>query len=152
MFYVKASGGSKRFSEYVKAIHKLYPVKSFYSNFGFIVLLLWSCLFCAIHLFGFSVDELMGHLHIFCPFKALTGILCPGCGMTRAFLALTEFDFVGAFHFNPFSLPLLVFFVFSAFDVKLPVSKRINDYLPTLILLIIVVWWFWTRFVPGIFI
>jgi len=152
MFYVEANGGSKRFSECVKAIRGLYLAKSFYSNFGFIVLLLWSCLFCAVRLFGFSVDELMGHVHVFCPFKALTGIPCPGCGMTRAFLALAEFDFVGASHLNPFSLPLFAFFVFSALNATPLIPQRINDYLPTFILLVIVFWWSWARLVPGVFI
>ncbi len=128
----------------------LYVIKSSYLNLGSVVLLLWSCVFSAVHLFGVSINELMGHLHIFCPFKALTEIQCPGCGMTRAFLALTEFDFVGAFHFNPFSLPLFMFFVLSACDVRPLIPQRINDYLPIFILLVIVAWWFWARLVPGI--
>lgn len=31
-----------------------------------------------------------------CPFRGLTGIPCPGCGTTRAALALAQFDFLGA--------------------------------------------------------
>ena len=41
-----------------------------------------------------------------CPFKALTGLPCPGCGMTHAFLALGSLDFAGAYAQNPLVFPL----------------------------------------------
>lgn len=37
-----------------------------------------------------------------CPFKMLTGIDCPGCGGTRAFIALLHGDIIASFKFNPF--------------------------------------------------
>lgn len=43
---------------------------------------------------------------ILCPFRALTGLLCPGCGMTRAFCALGHGELGRAIHFNALS-PLL---------------------------------------------
>lgn len=44
-----------------------------------------------------------------CILKNLTGMPCPGCGMTRAGIALLHFDFVGAFNYNPmiFLLPII---------------------------------------------
>lgn len=36
-----------------------------------------------------------------CPIKFLTGISCPGCGMTRAVLAAFRLQFREAFHFHP---------------------------------------------------
>lgn len=49
--------------------------------------------------------------HIGCPIKYLTGISCPGCGMTRAMLSAIQLDFHKAFYFHPmwWSLPLLAF-------------------------------------------
>jgi hypothetical protein len=41
-----------------------------------------------------------------CPFRALTGLRCPGCGMTHAFLALGRLDFAGAYAQNPLVFPL----------------------------------------------
>ncbi len=43
-----------------------------------------------------------------CPLKFVTGISCPGCGMTRAYLSLLHGDVKGAFFYHPlfFVLPL----------------------------------------------
>jgi len=41
-----------------------------------------------------------------CPFHVITGMACPGCGMTRAFLTLGQLKLRQAIAFNPFSLPL----------------------------------------------
>src|SRR5262245_31252568 len=38
-----------------------------------------------------------------CPFHLLTGLECPGCGMTRAFAALFTGDLASAFLLNPFA-------------------------------------------------
>lgn len=46
---------------------------------------------------------------VLCPFRAVTGIPCPGCGMTRAFCALGHGDLPGAFGYNA-----LAPFVFAA--------------------------------------
>ncbi|MDR2578981.1 MAG: DUF2752 domain-containing protein [Chitinispirillales bacterium] len=43
----------------------------------------------------------------------VTKIYCPGCGTTRAFKALANFDFGGAFLYNPFLflivMPLVIY-------------------------------------------
>ena len=54
-----------------------------------------------------SPSELPGV--VLCPFRALTGLPCPGCGMTRAFCALGHGDLSGAFGYNA-----LAPFVFAA--------------------------------------
>lgn len=36
-----------------------------------------------------------------CPFRALTGLLCPGCGVTHLGLALLRLDFPAAWAANP---------------------------------------------------
>lgn len=69
-----------------------------------------------------------------CVFKRLTGIPCPGCGLTRGFLAILRLDFSSAFSYNILVIPLflcmcaaaLLFFFdrkhFKAFmRIKLPV-------------------------------
>lgn len=45
---------------------------------------------------------------ITCPIKAIIGINCPTCGMTRAILSLLRGDFDMYFKYNPFALPCVV--------------------------------------------
>jgi len=41
-----------------------------------------------------------------CTFRALTGLPCPGCGLTRGFCAVAHGRFAQATGFHPFSVPL----------------------------------------------
>lgn len=38
---------------------------------------------------------------ITCPIKFITGVSCPGCGMTRAWFSLLRFDISKAFYYHP---------------------------------------------------
>lgn len=53
-------------------------------------------------------------LNIKCIFKTLTGYICPGCGMTRAFLSIIHLDFKSAFNYNPmiFMMPVFIIYIF----------------------------------------
>ncbi len=61
---------------------------------------------------------LLSILHIGCPIKFITGISCPGCGMTRAIFSLLRFNIRDAFHYHPlfFLTPILLYlFLFEAY-------------------------------------
>jgi len=45
-------------------------------------------------------DPSASHLFPVCPLYALTGIACPGCGLTRGYHALFHGDVATAMHFN----------------------------------------------------
>ena len=50
-----------------------------------------------------------------CPFYYITGLQCPGCGISRMMLALARLDFTQALQYNPFiflTLPILLFIIF----------------------------------------
>lgn len=47
-------------------------------------------------------------LSIPCLFKFATGIPSPGCGLTRAFVLASQFDFIGAVTMNILFLPISV--------------------------------------------
>ena len=44
-----------------------------------------------------------------CPIRWLTGLCCPGCGMTRAILACLRLDFAAAWNYHPvvFIMPIV---------------------------------------------
>lgn len=47
-----------------------------------------------------------------CIFKNITGLPCPGCGLTRSFLSLFKFDIKSAFYYHPlFWLIIIIGFV-----------------------------------------
>ncbi|SHI59838.1 Protein of unknown function [Clostridium cavendishii DSM 21758] len=69
-----------------------------------------------------------------CIIKAITGIPCPGCGLTRAHLALLRLDFKTAFHYHPLFFIVIPFIIFLiSADKPLLGSKRNELFLYTLI-------------------
>jgi hypothetical protein len=48
-----------------------------------------------------------------CPFKAITGLNCPGCGMSRAVHALAHGDVISALHFNALLLMVVPVLLYS---------------------------------------
>lgn len=48
-------------------------------------------------------------LHIGCIARFLTGVSCPGCGMTRAMIHVAKLDFKTAIYYHPlvFTMPIL---------------------------------------------
>lgn len=66
-------------------------------------------IFCAAIGFALLWDMIFG-----CPTQFLTGISCPGCGMSRAAISLIHLDYSQAFYYNPcvFILPLAVILYF----------------------------------------
>lgn len=67
---------------------------------------------------------------IYCPIRYVTGIPCPGCGMSRALGCLLRLDIMGSLRCNPALLPCLVaFFVVVNRETILleRVSMRVKD-------------------------
>jgi hypothetical protein len=57
-------------------------------------------------------------IEIPCVFREITGLWCPGCGLTRMVLALMELDFLQAFRYN-----MLIFFVAPLFIIYLWLAR-----------------------------
>ncbi len=49
--------------------------------------------------------------HIQCLFKNFFHISCPGCGLTRAFIAIFNFNFLESFSYNILAFPLFCFLI-----------------------------------------
>lgn len=89
---------------------------------------------------------------ILCPFRAFTGLPCPGCGMTRAFCALGHGELLRAIHFNAVSPLLYVAFfivwvgavatVFNLYGLRSAVMRlRPNRAISTTLFALMLVWW-----------
>ena len=53
------------------------------------------------------------HIGFVCIFHEITGLECPGCGITRCILSMLKGNFIEAFHYNMLifvSLPFVVFY------------------------------------------
>ena len=61
--------------------------------------------------FIYAVFYLAAGFGIPCPFKAVTGLYCPGCGISRMFMYMLRFDFPAAFSSNCAVFCVLPFFV-----------------------------------------
>ncbi|WP_134765804.1 DUF2752 domain-containing protein [Nocardioides sp. 1609] len=44
---------------------------------------------------------------VICPFRRVTGLPCPGCGLTRSWVDLAHGDLAGAWSMNPFGIVLV---------------------------------------------
>ena len=61
-----------------------------------------------------------------CTLNQLCGIYCPGCGLTRAGIAILQLDFYQAFRYNAFSLIIIpgIFFASVCFIWEVIFDKR----------------------------
>jgi len=70
---------------------------------------LWLIL-AGLALIAFPVLSKNQGLRMLCPFRAMTGIPCPTCGMTRLLFALIHLNLREAFLYNPF-MTVCYFFI-----------------------------------------
>lgn len=61
-----------------------------------------------------------------CIFRAALGIECPGCGTTRAWLAVLRGDLASAFAYNPLFWAVPVLYIFILYDGHVSGNDRID--------------------------
>lgn len=96
--------------------------------------------------FIYTVIHYTTGFSLFCPFNRFLGVYCPGCGISRMFFNLFEFDFLSAFKSNCVLfcvLPVLfVFFIWHSYRYvrygKRGISKWENRALYFLIAVLII--------------
>ncbi len=65
------------------------------------------------------------HVPLFvCPFHTVTGLPCPGCGLSRALLSLASGDWAAALRFHPFTPYFLALGAGLALAAALPARPR----------------------------
>jgi len=118
-----------------EAKRKLDPIKSA------IYVVITGLIVCGLsyHYLGFDALSYLPD-RSFCPFKIITGIDCPGCGITRAILSISQLKFAQAIEFNYLSFILLISMILYLFKNKLKI-KRLNPKLLIVILTIMISVW-----------
>lgn len=61
--------------------------------------------------------------------RAITGVICPGCGLSRAWFAALRLDLMAAFSYHPmfWSIPVLALFIL--YDGRLFRKERLNNWI-----------------------
>lgn len=78
-------------------------------------------------LFIFILYFVIGKIFNFylpCPIHKLTNLYCPGCGITRMFIALFHLDFYKAFRYNQLLFIMLPIFIFLFIDYLIKIKKN----------------------------
>jgi hypothetical protein len=88
-----------------------------------------TCLFLTSVFYTASTVNADGQYFTICGFKVLTGLPCPGCGLTHSFCAIGRGDLRSAFVFNAIGPPLYLVsilvwlrFLFALTGVRRPVA------------------------------
>lgn len=83
-----------------------------------------------------------------CPFKALTGLRCPGCGLTHAAIHLMHLDFNGAFHANALFVLIFLYIIYAVIRFlyykkkdKNPLSDNVGKRIDIIFLVLMLIWW-----------
>ncbi len=98
------------------------------------------------------IERLTGAIPALCPFKAMTGIACPGCGMTRAITSLIDGRPGDALLYNPFCFFLLFIILASILPERWwPRTlghARILPIFYSAVLTLVIAFWVFDRLLP----
>ena len=112
-----------------------YVLRALIGSIFLIVVLSGVCFF----FFGIDLKEHLSYLPL-CPFRAITKIPCPGCGMTHAFLDIGQFKIKEAITYNPFSVPLFCLMVVYLFFGRIPLWLKHRFLIYLAVISVLVVW------------
>lgn len=92
------------------------PTETLYKDKKIINILFASMTFLLLAIFVFKIN-------IPCLFNKYLHLKCPGCGLTRAFKSIINFNLINAFKINILSIPLflivITFYILYIFDITL---------------------------------
>jgi hypothetical protein len=106
-----------------------------------VILVLAAISSAGVFFYLFEID-LINHLPTksLCPFQAITGLACPGCGMTRAMISLGQLKPGAAIGYNLFSIPLLSLMILYVWPGKFHSFLQHQIFSIFIFILVIIVW------------
>ena len=69
------------------------------------------------------------YMQLPCLFRHITGVICPSCGMTRAWLCVLRLDLGSAFGYHPMFWTIPVFLLYIVYDGRLFRNLRLNNWI-----------------------
>ena len=67
--------------------------------------------------FAFAICVMLLYVsNIGCVFRRFFGIVCPGCGLTRALISLFQLDFSASFTYHPFLFTVPLLYLYFLYD------------------------------------
>ena len=83
-----------------------------------------------------------------CPFKTITGLDCPGCGITRMIISITEFKFYEAFMYNQFCFILLILgIIYGIIKIFIKKDYKIPDSITYTLIIISILFAIWRNLI-----
>ncbi len=79
--------------------------------------------------------------YIPCPIYSITGLHCPGCGVTRMIYSIFKLDFYQAFRYNPLlfiTMPFFLFFIINDIYSKIKNKESLYKKVPEFIWIIVI--------------
>lgn len=67
-----------------------------------------------------------GYIKLNCLFKSLFDICCPGCGLTRAFKSMLNFNLYNAFKYNILGIPLFILCIVAFISLIIDIIRNKN--------------------------
>ena len=84
------------------------------------------------------------YILIHCPIKYITGIACPGCGMTRAYISLLKLDVAKSFYYHPlWPIPIMYLFVYYFFRNK---NRKVYNFFVCIVIMLFILVYFYRLF------
>ncbi|MFA6566892.1 MAG: DUF2752 domain-containing protein [Victivallales bacterium] len=101
-----------------------------FPSFG-VELIVFSLIFL-FAIFAITPDDIPAGKYLGCYFRKITGLDCPGCGLTRGFIALCHGNFAEAFRVNALTYLVAPFFAYRlARSMSATIFRKYIDiYLP----------------------
>lgn len=95
----------------------------------------------------YLVFSILFHPFIPCIINEVTGLYCPGCGVTRMLISIIKLDFYQAFRYNPllfvslpFALILIIDYLYSKFKKRKPMYEKIDNKIWIAMIIILIIY------------
>ena len=108
-----------------------------------------------IFVFLYLIISSIIELYIPCVFNEVTGLFCPGCGVTRMLKSMLKLDFYQAFRYNPllfiffpFIIYIIIDYIYSFYKKKKSKFKTLPQWFWNILLVITIIYWILRNIIP----